>query len=147
LDALIPETDFSLAKSRLSDVMSHVVRDHQPGLISRYHGKETMLLLNAEDAESLLREYRFAPEIVFSAGEVTAQLPQFGVLGFGENVDEALADLLAELRLYTQRYFERASLYMQSDRRGHMPWLLRFALTPTDQQHLLLESAPSLSKR
>jgi hypothetical protein len=35
--------------------------------------------------------------------------------------------------------------YMQLDRREHCPWLLRFALTPADEQHLLLVEPPPRS--
>jgi hypothetical protein len=141
----IPAIDFSEAKSHLSDVMSQVVRDHQPRLVSRHRGKEAMLLLSADDVVEGLHQYRLEPDIVFSEGEATAQLSQFGLLGFGNTVDEALDDLLAELRTYSQRFFDRSSFYMQSDRREHWPWLLRFALTPPDDQRLLLVEPPSAS--
>jgi hypothetical protein len=139
----IPAIDFSEAKSRLSDVMSNVVRDHQPRLVSRHRGKESMILLNADDLVNTLRQYRFESEVIFSDGEVTAQLPSFGLLGFGSTLDEALADLLSELRAYTQRFFDESSLYMNSTRREHLPWLIRFALTPPDEQARLLEERPA----
>jgi hypothetical protein len=139
----IPSIDFSEAKSRLSDVMSNVVRDHQPRIVSRHRGKESMILLNAEDLVNSLRHYRFESEVIFSDGEVTAQLPRLGLLGFGTTLDEALVDLLAELRAYTHRFFDQSSLYMRSARREHLPWLLRFALTPPDEQARLLEEPPS----
>src|SRR5579871_3971139 len=122
--------------------MSSVVRDHQPRLVSRHRGREAMILLNATDTMDWLQAYRFEPDLIFSGGEVTAALPRFGLLGFGTTVDEALADLLTELRVYTQRFFDRSSLYMQSERRAHWPWLLRFALTPPDAQPLLLVEPP-----
>src|SRR5438552_4082710 len=109
MDAAILAIDFSEAKSHLSEVMSLVVRDHQPRLVRRHHGKETMLLLNLEDAEGWLHAFHFEPEVVIADGEVTAQLSRFGLLGFGTTVDEALGDLLSELRAYTQRFFERAN--------------------------------------
>jgi prevent-host-death family protein len=139
----IPTLEFSEAKSHLSDVMSNVVRDHQPLVISRHRGKEAMILLSAEDVATWLRTYRLEPELLFSEGEVTAQLPRFGLLGFGTTADEALADLLAELRAYARRFFDRASLYLQSDRRDDWPWLLRFALTPPEEQHRLLVEPPA----
>jgi len=138
----IPAIEFSEAKTHLSDVMSNVVRDHQPRLVSRHRGKESMILLSAEDLVNTLRHYRFESEVIFSDGEVTAQLPLLGLLGFGTTLDEALADLLAELRAYTYRFFDQSSLYMQSTRREHWPWLLRFALTPPDEQARLLEEPP-----
>src|SRR5207248_4392870 len=97
-----PEIDFSDAKSHLSDVMSQVVRDHQPRLVSRHRGKEVMLLLSANDVVAGLNQYRLEPDLTFSEGEVTAQLPELGLLGFGITIDGALDDLLAELRAYAQ---------------------------------------------
>ena len=105
-----------------------------------------MIALNADDEADRLRRYRFDPALTFSRGEVTAELAPFGLLGFGASVDEALDDLLAELRAYTQRFFERSGFYGQSDRRDHWPWLLRFALTPPDEQHLLLVEPPDPSQ-
>ncbi|MGH2460298.1 MAG: hypothetical protein ACRDIY_15685 [Chloroflexota bacterium] len=130
----IPSIEFSEAKSHLSDVTSNVVRDHPPRLVSRNRGKEAMVLLSADDVAAGLGHDRFEPELVFSEGEVTAQLPRFGLLGFGATVDEALDDLLTELRGYVRRFFEQSSLYMQSERRAEWPWLLRFALPPPDGQ-------------
>src|SRR5258708_3431930 len=101
-----------------------------------------MILLSAEDLVNTLRHYRFESEVIFSEGEVTAQLPSLGLLGFGTTLDEALADLLTELRAYTYRFFDESSLYMHSNRREHWPWLLRFALTPPDEQARLLEEPP-----
>jgi hypothetical protein len=98
--------------------------------------------VNAADMADWLRRYRFEPTIVLSNGEVTAELAQFGLLGFGATVDEALDDLLVEMRAYSHRFFDRSGLYVQSDRREHWPWLLRFALTPPDEQHLLLVEPP-----
>ncbi len=101
-----------------------------------------MLLLSADDVQEWLRHYRFEPNLIFSEGEVTAELPQLGLLGFGASIDEALDDLLAEIRAYTQRFFERSSLYMQSARRDQWPLLLRFALTDPEEQRRLLAEPP-----
>jgi hypothetical protein len=144
-NAVVPVLEFSDAKTHLSDVMSDVVRNHRPSLISRHHGKESMILLNADDIDAILRQHRFEVGLIFSEGEVTADLPALGLLGFGSTSDEALADLLSELRVYAGRYFTQPSLYMNSERRQHLPWLLRFAMTPYDQQSLLLVETPSSS--
>src|SRR5438874_13315186 len=107
--------------------MSMVVREHQPHLVSRHRGKESMLLLNTQDVLALLRQYRFESRVIFSEGEVTIEMHQLSLLGFGDTFHEALADLLNELRVYAQNFFEEPSLYMNSNRREHLPWLLRFA--------------------
>src|SRR5712692_7927598 len=138
----LPSLDFSRAKSTLSAVMTEVVHEHRPRVVSRHRGKERMLLVRADDLARFLGEFRFEAEVIADGGEVTIALSRLGVLGFGTTVDEALEDLLVELRAYARDYFERASFYAATDRAEHAPWLLRFALTPPDQQlHLLRDAA------
>jgi hypothetical protein len=136
--ATLPTIDFSAAKARLSDVMSSVVREHQPQLIQRHGGKEAMLLVRPDDLARALSAYRFNPGVVFSEGEVTIVVEELGILGFGDSFEEALEDTVVELRRYAEDFFENVALYGNSNRAGHWPWLLRFALTPPDQQRDLL---------
>ena len=137
----LPSLDFSRAKSALSDVMTRVVHEHRPSVISRRRGKERMLLVRADDLVRYLGAFRFEVEEVVDRGEVTLALPRLGLLGFGRTRDEALDDLLEELRLYARDYFERASFYAATDRAEHAPWLLRFALTPAEEQRAVLADA------
>lgn len=134
----LASVDFSRAKSTLSDVMTKVVHEHSPRIVSRRRGKEEMVLVATGDLVRFLDSFRFDPRITIDAGEVTAKLAHLGLLGFGETSEEAMEDLVAELRVYTRDFFERASFYAETDRAGHAPWLLRFALTPPDRQLELL---------
>ena len=137
----LPLIDFSRAKSLLSDVMTRVVHEHRPSVISRHRGKERMALVRADDLVRYLSAFRFEVEVVDDEGEVTAALPRFGLLGFGTTRDEALDDLLAETRLYAGDFFERQGFYEATDRAEHAPWLLRFALVPPADQRALLDAA------
>ena len=137
----LPLLDFSRAKGALSDVMTRVVHEHRPSVVSRHRGKEQMLLVRSDDLARYLSGFRFQLEVETKGAEVTTALPQLGVLGFGTTLDEALEDLLVELRAYARDYFERASFYAATDRAEHAPWLLRFALTPPDEQRALFQQA------
>lgn len=137
----LPSLDFSRAKAELSDVMTRVVHEHRPSIISRHRGKERMLLVRTDDLARHLAGFDFDVEVVEDGGEVTTTLPRFGLLGFGSSLDEALDDLLVELREYAADYFERAAFYAATDRAHHVPWLLRFALTPAGEQRDLLGAA------
>lgn len=141
LMAVLPLFDFSRAKSALSDVMTRVVHEHRPSIVSRHRGKERMLLVRTEDLAAYLDGFRIEVETVEEGGEVTVALPRLGILGFGGTRDEALQDALIELRAYARDFFERASFYAATDRAAHAPWLLRFALTRTEDQLGLLEPA------
>ena len=136
----LPLIDFSRAKSLLSDVMTRVVHEHRPSVVSRHRGKERMALVRADDLVRYLDAFRFDLELVEDDGEVTAALPRFGLLGFGATRDEAVDDLLVELRVYAADFFERQAFYEATDRAEHAPWLLRFALVPPDHQRTLLEA-------
>jgi hypothetical protein len=137
----LPSLEFSRAKSELSDVMTKVVHEHRPSIVSRHRGKERMLLVRTDDLARHLAGFRFEVELVEDEDEVTAVLPALGALGFGPTADEALDDLVVELRLYASDYFERPAFYAATDRAGHAPWLLRFALTPVAEQRDLLVPA------
>jgi Antitoxin of toxin-antitoxin, RelE / RelB, TA system len=136
--SVLPTDDFSEAKARLSDLMTAVVHDHQPRLVQRHRGKETMLLVSSEDLARSLSSFRFDPRVTLDQGEVTVELERFGLLGFGETFESAMDDLAMELRAYARRFFERWAFYCETDRAEHWPWLLRFALTPADRQVALL---------
>jgi len=144
----IPSIEFSDAKARLSDVMTEVVHGHLPRLVRRHRGKEEMLLLRPDDLARSLSSFRFDTRLVVRKGEVTAQLAELGVLGFGETTDEAMSDLVVELRTYARRFFERAAFYLETERAAHLPWLLRFAMTPEGEQLALLsrDLDPEVSK-
>ncbi len=137
----LPSIDFSRAKAELSDVMTRVVHEHRPSIVSRHRGKERMLLVRTDDLARHLADFEFELEVIEDAAEVTVALPRFGLLGFGSGRDAAVADLLVELRAYAADFFERPAFYAATDRAAHAPWLLRFALTPPGEQLDLLGAA------
>lgn len=137
----LPSLDFSRAKSALSDVMTRVVHEHRPSIVSRHRGKERMVLVRTDDLVAYLSSFSFELEIVEDADEFTVALTRFGLVGFGSSRDEAIDDLLVEFRAYAVDYFERAAFYAVTNRADHAPWLLRFALTPAAEQRGLLGAA------
>lgn len=134
----VPRQDFTLAKAHLSDLMTGAVIRHQPQEVIR-HGRESMVLLGREDLMAALEHFAFTTTAVRDEGEVTVEIHEVGVLGFGGSLDEAIEDAVTELRLYAERFFENAVFYMASDRRRQAPWLLRVALTDPHHHRALLE--------
>jgi hypothetical protein len=134
----VPTIDFSPAKSQLSDVMTQVFHGHQPRIVSRHHGKEQMLLVRPDDLVAMLREHRLYVQAVYDTDEVTLRVGDMGVLGFGETLDEAVDDLLVELRAYATRFFREPARFMATSRGAHAAALLRFALAGEDEQRLML---------
>lgn len=137
-DTLVPTTDFSPAKSHLSELMTDVFHGHRLRLVSRHHGKEQMLLVRPDDLAAMLGDQRLDVQAVYDAGEVTLRVPEMGVLGFGETLDEAIDDLLVELRAYAARFFREPARFLATNRATHAAALLRFALASEDDQRRML---------
>ena len=78
---------------------------------------------------------------VYDQGEVTLRVPEMGVLGFGESLNEATEDLLVELRDYAARFFREPAPFMATSRGGHAAALLRFALADEEEQRRMLSEA------
>jgi hypothetical protein len=134
----VPSIDFSPAKSQLSDVMTQVFHGHQPRIVSRHHGKEQMLLVRPDDLVAMLGEHRLDVQAVYDADGVTLRVPEMGVLGFGETLDEAVDDLLIEMGAYASRFFSEPARFMATSRGAHAAALLRFALSDDDEQRRML---------
>lgn len=132
---------FSKAKAELSELMSHVVREHRPTVIERR--REAMVALSLDDLRSLLEAFHFEPRVVAGRKETVASLDDLGLVGSGPDLDAAINDLLEELRDYAADFVRRYAFYMQTDRRPHAPWVLRLALTPPDEQRELLIEEPA----
>src|SRR5450759_2333445 len=137
-EPLVPTIAFSPAKAQLSDVMDEVFHQHRPRLVSRHRGKERMLLVRPEDLLAMLRDHQLKVGAGYDGGEVTLRIPEMGLLGFGETLDEAIDDLLGELRVYAERYFEEPARYMGTSRADHAATLLRFALAEEAEQRSML---------
>ena len=137
-DPIVPTLPFSPAKSQLSELMNQVFHRHALQLISRHGGKEQMLLVRPDDLLVMLGDQQIEVEAVYDPESVTLNVPAMGVLGFGDTLDEALDDLVAELRAYASRFFRDPARYWASGRGTHAGSLLRFALADPDTQRAML---------
>ena len=97
-----------------------------------------MLLVRPDDLARWLDSFRFVLHVTLGDGDVAVEAGDLGVVGLGKSFESAVEDLADELRAYASRFFEEAGLYMHSDRARHYPQLLRFALTPPEEQLALL---------
>ncbi len=134
----VPTIDFSPAKSQLSEVMTQVFHGHQPRIVSRHRGKEQMLLVRPDDLVAMLGEHRLDVQAVYDMDEVTLRVPNMGVLGSGQTLDEAIDALLDELRAYATRFFREPARFMATSRGAHAAALLRFALADEAEQRQML---------
>lgn len=136
--AIIPSFAFSPAKANLSSLVTSVVHDHAPRMIERHRGREAALLLNPDDLRALLEAHPIRTNASVEAGEFTVAVPDWGVAGFGDTFDAATDDLLEQMRSYATDYLGRLAFYLATNRREHAPAVMRFALTPDEEQRQLL---------
>lgn len=138
---MIRAVEFSPAKARLSELMTRVVHEHRPQMIQRHGGKEEALLLNPDDLRAMLEGEEIDVLASVDEGEFIVSVPTWGISGAGATFDEAQADLIEEAREYVADYLGRVGFYLQTHRRSHALAVLRFALTPTDEQVELLTAS------
>jgi len=135
--SVLPTVPFATAKENLSGFISKVVHEHAPQILERSRGQESVLVLPLADVLPALSACRFDAKVSFGAS-VVATLPQFGVVASGQSIDTALKNLATELMEYCEDYFADFDFYRHTDRVSHLPWLLRFVLTPADDRISLL---------
>jgi hypothetical protein len=139
-ETVLNEVVFHKAKNRLTSVMDAVVHEHQPQVVQRSRaGGERMLLVRPDDLRRWLETFSFSIEVVLGEGDVAVKASPVGVLGMGESFDAALRDLVEELRTRATDFFSRPRFFLETDRAGDYPYFLRFALTPPEEQLLLLQ--------
>lgn len=142
MDALLPSKPFHQAKAQLSDVMSDVVRRHHPHVVDRNRGKELMVLVAADDLRRLLDHFRFSTQVSVSHEEFIFRVPELNLTAEAVSYDEGLDELVDVVAAYSQLLMERCDFYAQTDRAEHIPWALRFALTPAEDRRELLVPRP-----
>jgi len=134
----VPSIPVAEAKKSLSTYLDRA-REHLLQIITR-HERDEVALVGLQDLRELLRGHRFQTDVAIQRGEATVTLPQFRIIGIGENVDDATEDALAKLREYALQYLKRLEFYRHTDRRDLFPLVVRFLATPEDEQlQLLLE--------
>ncbi len=99
-----------------------------------------MLVLPLADMLPALAACRFDTRVSFGKRSVVATLPRFGLVANGKSFESAVEELAKELAEYCDDYFSDFDFYRHTDRIAHLPWLLRFVLTPAaDRTSLLVE--------
>jgi len=140
---LAPEA-FAQAKAKLSDLMDQAVHGHRMQLIDRHRGKEQAMLVSVADMGMLLEGFQFDPRVSVSEGEFVVRLSELNLIGGGESFEAALDDLVELVEAQAQDFLARLDFYMQTDRRGQLAWLLKFALTPpAERRSLFIPPAPA----
>lgn len=140
---VLPSTAFAQAKARFSELMDQAVHEHRVQLIDRHRGKEQAVLVSLADLGTLLEGLEFHPRVSAADGEFVIRLPELKQVAGGATLDEALDELVELVEVQAQDFLDRLDFYLQTDRRGELPWVLKFAITgPAERRALFVPPAP-----
>jgi hypothetical protein len=133
---------FSAAKAGLSGVVDDAIHRHIPVKIERHRGRESVVLVSADDLAAALQPgyaQALAAEMIVEDGRYTAVLEALGLHGIGASADAAVDDLLEALREYVDRYFANLEFYQRTPNRAdhYLPLLLFQACDMARQRQLV----------
>lgn len=132
---MLREIKFTNARKTFTEIYDSVWHRHLPVIIN-CHQNEEVLLLRRELQQDILMAYRLKPEILPEEdGSITAALNEIEIAVNGPSMDEAINELVRELKVYAQDYLERLQLFLNvPNRKGHFPYVLRVLLCDNDQE-------------
>ena len=130
---------FTEARKNLTALID-AAQSHQPQRIRKRKASEEDVLVMTSSllraAMSVAGERRFESAVLNEQnGSVTMTLEPFGLAVNARSKSEAVSQLMQDVRLYSDEYFARSSLYLQSpNRRSHLPLVLQVLLCSTDDE-------------
>ncbi|MGB9887398.1 MAG: exoribonuclease R [Moorellales bacterium] len=142
---MLPEVQFSEARRQFSALYDSIYNALRPAVVRRGRDEE-VLLLRKDMLGSLLERFPFRVELLREDdGSVTLALDQLDLAVNAGSLDEAVKELVKELRMYAQDYLERAPLFLNApNRRAHLPYVLRIALCRSEDEVRALLEMPCL---
>jgi hypothetical protein len=132
---MLTEINFTNARKTFTDIYDSVWHRYLPVIINR-HQDEEVLLLRRELQQEILKAYRLLPEILPEKdGSVTAAINELDIAVNKPTLEEAVNELVKELKIYAQEYIDRLQLFLNApNRKGHFPYVLRVLLCENDQE-------------
>jgi len=131
---MLTEVQFTKARKNLTEIFDSVWHRFMPALIKRRQA-EAVLLVRRDLQEDILRAYEFKPEVLPEEdGSVTLALDELGIAVNAATFEEAVEELIREIKIYAEDYVKRPELFINaSNRRGHFPYVLRIWLCNNEQ--------------
>lgn len=132
---MLTEINFAEARQGLTKLFDSVWHGSLPAIVNRRRAEE-VLLLRRDLQEYILQTYAFKPEVLPEEdGSITVSLNEVDIAVNAQTLDEALNELVKELKIYAEDYRNKLQLFLHApNRRGHFPYILRVWLCDSDQQ-------------
>ena len=137
---------YSQARAGLADLYDQAL-EHVPTRIERRRANPAVLL-SLEDFKTLLRQFAFAPEVLFEASSVAVWLPELAIWGRGSTFAEAKEDLLAEIDQLLALLADDARLRSAPNMVERLPWIFRLMEAENDaEREEVLFAGPATEAR
>ncbi len=133
--SMLTELKFTDARKDFSLLYSEVYNAYKPALIKR-NQREEVMVLRADLQKMLLSRYSLKPDVINeNDGSVTLSLDQLEIYANGETLDDAIRELIEELKIYAGEFIQRSQLFLNApNRRDHFPYVLRILLAENDEE-------------
>ncbi len=138
----IERVAFNAAKNNFSGFVSDVARKHALRVLDRGRGQEQLFAAPLEDLVRGLSSCKLNCLVSAGARSFVARLPRLGLVAGGPNFEAAIDALHGELLDYCEDFFSDFEFYRHTSRIADLPYLLRFALTPSEERRALLLEEP-----
>ncbi len=132
---MLPELKFTDARKELTDLYNEVFNNYRPVIIKRRQAEE-VVVLRLDLQKALLSSFALKPEIIREDdGSVTLALDQLELYVNRDTVNEAILELVADLKFYAGDYMNRSQLFLNApNRRAHFPYVLRVLMSDSDEE-------------
>ncbi len=136
---MLSEHNITNARKDFSSLYDEVFNDLKPAIIKRKK-VEQVILLRVDLQKMLLSHFSLKPEVITEKdNSITLSLDQLEIYVNSSNTEEAVKELVEDLKLYAQDYIQRSQLFFHApNRRSHFPYVLRILLCDNDKEILNL---------
>ena len=132
---MLTEIKFTDARKTFTELFNDVWHRSLPAIVNRKQAEE-VLLLRRDLQQYILRPYVFKPEVLpEDDGSITVALDLIDIAVNGPTLNEAIEELVRELKIYAEDYRDNINLFLNApNRKAHFPYVLRVWLCDNDQE-------------
>lgn len=132
---MLAEIKFTEARNDFSNLYNEVYNGLKPIIIRRKQA-EQVLLIRTDLQKELLEEYRLKPKkLSENDGSITLALDEIELYVNADTIEDAVRELIQDLKIYAQDYIQRPQLFLNApNRRSHFPYILRVLLCDNDDE-------------
>lgn len=133
--SMLSELNLTEARKSFSTVYNEVFNTFKPTIVKRRKTEE-VLLLRVDLQKMLLSYFPLKPKIITEDdNSITLTLDQLEIYANAPTMEEAIQELISDLRQYAHDYIQRSQLFLLSpNRRAHFPYVLRIMLCDNDNE-------------